>query len=123
MVDDSLEQFRKVVTSHSLGTKFRLSSLMKRLIDLGLDVHDCNQPTVLRDPFHARLRRVAMNHILRDIKHHARIPLPSSYQLIGIADEGPAYIAAGYKDVYTLEDGQIYGQLLTFRHLSEEDLT
>jgi RNA-dependent RNA polymerase len=109
MVDDSLEQFRKVLTSHSLGTKFRLSSLMKRLIDLGIDIHD-GQEAILRDPFHARLRRVAMNHILRDIKHHARIPLPRSHQLVGIADEGPAYVAAGYQNVFTLQDGQVYGQ-------------
>ena len=111
MVDDSLEQFRKVLTSHSLGTKFRLGSLMRWLIELKIDLHDDDQAAVLRDPFHARLRRVAMNHILRDIKHHARIPLPRSHQLVGIADEGPAYVAAGYQNVFTLQGGQVYGQL------------
>jgi len=83
---------------------------MKRLNELGLDLNDENGATVIKDSFHARLRRVAMNHVLRDIKHHARIPLPKSYQLVGIADEGPAYEAAGYENVYILESGQIYGQ-------------
>jgi RNA-dependent RNA polymerase len=110
MVDDSIAQFIKVLGNHHLGTGYRLIHLLRRLSDLGLDLNDHNHTTVIRDSFHARLRRAAMNHILRDIKHHARISIPRSYQLVGIADEGLSYKAAGYKDVFALEQGQIYGQ-------------
>jgi len=62
-----------------------------------------------------------MNHCLREIKYKARIPVPKSYQLVGVADEGRAYIDEGLKeeDVYTLKPWQIYGNvLLTFVGMS-----
>jgi RNA-dependent RNA polymerase len=108
MIDDSIEQFRKILNSHSLGTGFHLSFLMKRLNDLRLDLRSPNPAQTIDNAFFARLRRVAMNHVLRDIKHSARIPVPKSYQLVGIADEGPAYQNMGYENVYVLPPNKIY---------------
>ncbi|KAG6331650.1 hypothetical protein ID866_7441 [Astraeus odoratus] len=52
----------------------------------------------LDTPFLAQLRSCAINHVLRDIKYRARIPIPDSYMLVGVADEGPAYEKEGHKN-------------------------
>ncbi|RXW21516.1 hypothetical protein EST38_g4325 [Candolleomyces aberdarensis] len=54
------------------------------------------------------LNSVAINDVLRDIRHKARIPIPGNYLLVGIADEGVAWQKAGRKDVVTLSAEQIY---------------
>ncbi|KAF8809111.1 hypothetical protein BYT27DRAFT_6534909 [Phlegmacium glaucopus] len=59
------------------------------------------------NPFFSQLRQVAMDDILRNIYNGARVPVPDSY-LLGVADEGPAYEAAGYTNVFKLEESQIY---------------
>jgi RNA-dependent RNA polymerase len=41
-----------------------------------------------------------MNHSFREVKFKARIPVPQSYQLVGVADEGQAYINEGKENVY-----------------------
>jgi RNA-dependent RNA polymerase len=53
-----------------------------------------------------------MNHSLRKVKYKAGIPVPNSYQLVGVADEGRAYIKEGAKedDVFTLKENTIYGK-------------
>jgi RNA-dependent RNA polymerase len=62
------------------------------------------------NPFFRKLRRVATTAILRDIKHGARIPISHSYVLVGVADEGPAYESRGKKDVFCLNEGEIFGR-------------
>jgi RNA-dependent RNA polymerase len=114
MVDDSIEHFRAILRQHSLGIEFRVNKVMDHLNKLGLDLTDQNNATVINDPFLARLRRVVMNHVLRDIKHKGRIPVPKSYQLVGVADEGPAYKAKGLENVFILPEGQIFGKDLSF---------
>jgi RNA-dependent RNA polymerase len=111
MIDDSIEQFRKVLNAHALGNGYHLSHIMKRLNELELDIGR-HATQGVDSPFFARLRRVAMNHVLRDIKHSARIPVPKSYLLVGVADEGPAYKRLGYKNVYELPAGKIYGMCI-----------
>jgi RNA dependent RNA polymerase len=110
MIDDSIEQFCKVLKVQGSGKQFRLIWIMERLKDLNLDLTDLNNAVVITDGFLARVRRVVMNDILRDIKYRARIPVPKSYQLVGVADEGTAYKKEGVKNVFTLEEGQIYGR-------------
>jgi hypothetical protein len=55
-----------------------------------------------------------MHHSLREVKFKARIPVPDSYQLVGVADEGRAYIQEGVDEgrVFTLKPGTIYGTFL-----------
>ena len=113
-VDDSISRFNDVLASHNLGSGYRLRHIMGRLQDrYNLDLKSEGSRTSSMDnPFFSQLRQVAMNDVLRDIKHHARIPVPESYLLVGVADEGPAYEAAGLTNVFKLQQSQIYGESL-----------
>jgi len=108
-IDDSLVQFRRVLKAHSLGGGYRLDWILERLMKLGLDLKCRNPEQRLDNAFLGRVRHFAMTHVLRDIKHGARIPIPKSWLLVGVADEGPAYVTAGYENVYQLQKGKIYG--------------
>jgi RNA-dependent RNA polymerase len=116
-IDDSISQFRAVLRDHSLGNVFRLSFLLQRLEDLGLDLQAKHRNPGIDNEFFRQLRQVAMNDVLRDIKHGARIPIPESHLLVGVADEGPAYRQAGYENVYELPPGKIYGIDFEFARL------
>ena len=111
-IDDSISQFNDILTSHSLGSGYGLPHILKRLRDrYNMDLKSEGPRTISMDnPFFSQLRQVAMNDVLRDIKHSARIPVPDSYLLVGVADEGPAYEAAGYTNVFKLQESQIYGE-------------
>lgn len=115
-IHDSLKQFRTVLRAHSLGGSYRLSFIIDRLIDLGLEIgpeaSDAN--TKLNNEFLVRVRYFAMTHVLREIKHSARIKIPKSYLLVGVADEGPTYIEKGLENVYILPQGKIFGVSLSF---------
>ncbi|KAF4614826.1 hypothetical protein D9613_002724 [Agrocybe pediades] len=112
-IDDSISHFLDVLSSHRLGYAFRLVHILTRLRDkYHMDLTADRRKTIAVDnPFLRQIRRVAMTDVLRDIKHSARIPVPNSYLLVGVADEGPAYEAAGYDNVYSLEPGEIYGKV------------
>ncbi|KAJ7461474.1 RNA dependent RNA polymerase-domain-containing protein [Mycena latifolia] len=107
-IDDSISQFRAVLRDHSLGNVYRLSFLLQQLEALGLDLQPKHRTPGIDNEFFNQLRGVAKNDVLRDIKHSARIPIPESYLLVGVADEGPAYRRAGYQNVYELPPGKIY---------------
>ncbi|KAJ7286202.1 RNA dependent RNA polymerase-domain-containing protein [Mycena rebaudengoi] len=107
-IDDSIAQFRAVLRNHSLGHGYRLAFLLQQLEKLGLDLKPKHRTPGVDNEFIRQLRQVAMNSILRDIKHSARIRIPESYLLVGVADEGPAYQRAGRENVYVLPAGQIY---------------
>ena len=111
---DSLENFSKLLASHSLGGKFHLAFIIDQLNKIGLDFKDSTDKLVIKSSFFERLLRYSMHHSLREIKFKARIPVPNSYQLVGVADEGRAYIKEGVKedDVFTLKEGMIYGRFL-----------
>ena len=105
----SLEKFSCLLTKHNLAGKFHLAFILEQLSKLGLDFKD-----IIGGTFFERLLRFSMNHSLREVKFKARIPVPNSYQLVGIADEGQAYIREGVKeeDVFTLGPDRIYGAFL-----------
>ncbi|KAJ7217191.1 RNA dependent RNA polymerase-domain-containing protein [Mycena pura] len=107
-IDDSISQFRSVLRDHSLGNPFRLSFLLEKLEKLGLDLRAKQRTPGIDNEFLRQLRQVAMNDVLREIKHSARIPIPESHLLVGVADEGPAYKRAGFENVYELQPGKIY---------------
>jgi RNA-dependent RNA polymerase len=112
---DSLEHFSGLLTKHNLGGKFHLGFILEQLSKLGLDFKDGADKKAIGGAFFERLLRFSMNHSLREVKFKARIPVPDSYQLVGVADEGQAYIEEGHADkdeVYTLPPGRIYGTFL-----------
>jgi RNA-dependent RNA polymerase len=100
-MSESLSQFRMILKDQHLGTTYRLNFIIDRLIELVGEKTD--------NAFLNQIRHFALTHVLRDIKHRARIPIPGGWLLVGVADEGPAYVDKGYENVYTLKEGQIFG--------------
>jgi RNA-dependent RNA polymerase len=113
-IDDSAERFCSVLDAHGLGRPYRLSHLVKQIEALGLPLKPKNHSPGFDTPFFQHVRQVAMTDVLRDIKHSARIPVPDSYLLVGVADEGPAYEETGHTNVYKLPEGHIFGMLVQF---------
>ncbi|KAF9469267.1 RNA dependent RNA polymerase-domain-containing protein [Collybia nuda] len=107
-IDDSGDQFCKILHAHSLGRPYRVSYLIKKIEELGLTLKPGNHSPSYDTPFLRHVRQVAMTDVLRDIKHSARIPIPDSFLLVGVADEGPAYMNAGHSNVYVLPEGHIF---------------
>ncbi|KAI0079598.1 RdRP-domain-containing protein [Panus rudis PR-1116 ss-1] len=75
----SLARSAFLLESYGLGTSFRLQSIMLSLDKLG--VGPLNE-----DAFWHQMMDFAINHVLRDLKHHARIPVPNAWNLVGVAD-------------------------------------
>jgi len=111
LAGDSLPMFAGLLKSHGLGDKFRLAFVLEQLFKVGLDFKDHFHKKEIRSAFLGRLVRDSMNHSLREVKFKARIPVPHSYQLVGVADEGQAYIKEGEDPakVFTLKEKEIYG--------------
>ena len=108
---DSLEKFSRLLTEHNLAGKFHLAFILEQLSKLGLGVKDKNEKKAIGSAFFERFLRFSLDHSLCEVKFKARLPVPNSYQLVGVADEGQAYIREGVQeeDVFTLGPGQIYG--------------
>lgn len=108
---DSLVQASQLFKAHSLGRSFSLHYVIQGLCAIGIGTKsEEGIKHVLSDVFMDRLITFAKNTVLRDIKHRARIPIPESFHLVGVADEGPAYIAEGKVNVYALKKDCIYGE-------------
>ncbi|KAG7092804.1 hypothetical protein E1B28_009121 [Marasmius oreades] len=113
-VDESLQTFYSFLRDHSLGNTYNLSWILAQLEKMDGFIGDLpdgpasNQHVNIDNPFLQQLREVARMDVLREIKHRARIPVPKSHLLVGVADEGPAYVKSGYHDVYCLPEGHIY---------------
>ncbi|TFK54662.1 RdRP-domain-containing protein [Heliocybe sulcata] len=109
MSGDSIERFRRLLEDHGLGKAYRLSFILQGLYDLGFEFNDmASERKKCENPLLKCIIQYARNHILREMKHRARIPVPNAWCLPGVADEGPAYVARGYENVYCLEPGKIY---------------
>lgn len=109
MAHDTAALFAKLLESRQLCYNYRLAEILTRLNALGLELKANHMLHELDTPFLARLRACAINHVLREVKHEARIPIPNSYMLVGVADEGPAYEKEGLKNVFCLPQGKIFG--------------
>ncbi|KAL4268526.1 RNA-dependent RNA polymerase [Pleurotus pulmonarius] len=109
MIHDSLEKFEGLLSTHNFGGAFGLSFIVKNIRNLGLDISSSSYfPFLYDSSFLQQLRQALMLHLLVQIKHEARILIPESYLLVGVADEGPAHVKAGHSNVYSLEEGLIY---------------
>ncbi|KAF5386830.1 hypothetical protein D9615_001534 [Tricholomella constricta] len=97
-INDSCSQFRSILDGHGLGRPYRLARLLKSIEELGLELNSQNRSPGFDNPFLRQVRQVSMLDVLREIKHSARIPIPQSYLLVGVADEGPAYTNAGVEN-------------------------
>jgi RNA-dependent RNA polymerase len=119
---DSLKDFLELLKGYNPGEKFHLAFILEQLVKLEQlaktepDSKDGSSKKAIKSAFFDRLLCYLMHHALRGIKFKARIRVPTSYQLVGVADEGRAYINEGIKedDVFTLKANHIYG---TFLHL------
>ncbi|KAH9066237.1 RdRP-domain-containing protein [Lactarius vividus] len=107
---DSLEMFIEQLRNYGMGGQYHLAFILEQLDKLGLDFKDSINKTTIGRPFFESLLCYFANHSLREMKFKARIPVPKSFQLVGVADEGRAYINEGLKeeDVFTLPPGRIY---------------
>ena len=88
---ESLEKSARLLERFGLGASFRLTSVMLSLHKLGLG-------PLSDDTFWRRMMDFAINHVLRELKHHARIPVPEGWNIVGVAD------VHGY-----LKEGEIFG--------------
>jgi RNA-dependent RNA polymerase len=96
----SLESAARLLEQNGLGTAFRMTSILLQLhkTDANLQsMRDSEQGII---SFLKRLLKFAVNHVLRDLKYKARIPVPKAWTLVGVADE------YGY-----LKENEIYGML------------
>jgi len=76
----SMERSAQLLATHGLGSAFRIPSVLLGLANLGLDSPPAN------DEFLARGLNYCVNDVLRSLKHRARIHVPDSWTLVGVAD-------------------------------------
>jgi len=109
----SLEGFTDHLRGYSIGRSFYLPFILDQLAKLGLGPRDTFEKRAFGNAFLGRLLRGSTHHILREMKYRARIPVPGSYRLVGVADEGQGYIREGAdpSEVFTLKEGFIYGMV------------
>ena len=75
----SLKKAAKTLDKFGLGVSYRLSSMLHHLAKLDIT------PSIM-DDFYDRVIEITIHHVLRDLKHHARIPVDEGYTLVGVAD-------------------------------------
>jgi RNA-dependent RNA polymerase len=115
--------------ANALGKGFSLRYVLDQLGKLGFDLkkrpeiaridddlNDTSNPDrwVLDNKFMLNALKFAEFHVLRDIKHRARIPVKDSYVLVGVADEGPEYkdrkiTRIGGQKVFVLPPEHVFG--------------
>ncbi|GAW05784.1 RNA-dependent RNA polymerase [Lentinula edodes] len=78
---ESLATAARLLENFGLGNSFRLTSILLGLSRLGVDNH------IQAEPFHRSVLNYAVHHILRELKHHTRIPVEGAWNLVGVADE------------------------------------
>ena len=71
-----------VLETYGHGSSYHLPSLLNHLGNVCLNIQYLGD----LDDFMRRILDYAANHILRELKHHCRIPVPKSYNLVGVAD-------------------------------------
>ena len=77
---ESFERAGRLLEAYGLGQSYKLYSVMISLEKLSLS------PMSLGDPFYQGMMDFAVNHVLRELKYHARIPVENAWNLVGVAD-------------------------------------
>ncbi|KAL1680626.1 RNA dependent RNA polymerase-domain-containing protein [Schizophyllum commune] len=77
---ESLTKAARMLEALGLGTSFRLPSVLLNLVKL------CDIENIVDNKFYSRMLEFAIHHVLRELKNHARIPIPGAYTLVGVAD-------------------------------------
>ena len=93
----SLATASSLLDEHGLGTAFSLKSVFNSMAGIGADLGTQDDLW----PFLEHVLSFCVNHVLRDLKYRARVPIPRSCVLVGVADE-----------YNLLREGQIYGERL-----------
>jgi hypothetical protein len=112
---DSMKGFLNTLRTHDLGKGFSLGQTLKNLLQLTSTSNEGQQTgldsSTVFGPFVRSLVDYAVVHTLREIKYKARIPIPNSYHLVGVADEGWRLYKQhrGQRKVRVLKDRQIFG--------------
>jgi hypothetical protein len=75
----SMEKAAETLDQFGLANSYRLSSTLLHLAKLDIT------PSIM-DDFYDRMIEITIHHVLRDMKHHARIPVDEGYTLVGVAD-------------------------------------
>lgn len=100
---ESLGTASELLEAHGLGTSFSLKSVFGNMARMGADLGTQDDMW----PFLEHVLSFCTNHVLRDLKYRARIPIPNGCMLVGIADEYDL-----------LQEGQIYGEYYHRGHSS-----
>ena len=126
---ESIATACRFLYANGLGWGFSMRYILEQLGKLGFDLKkrpeiaridddptDANNTDqwVLNNKFMLSALKFAEFHVLRDIKHRARIPVKDSYVLVGVADEGPEYRKRKInridgKKIYCLTSENVFG--------------
>ena len=75
----SLKHAARLLESHGLGSSYRLPSII-------LSIDKLHVSSLPNNQFYEKMLAYGINHVLRDLKNHARIPIPNAWTLVGVAD-------------------------------------
>ncbi|KAG8932252.1 hypothetical protein FRC02_001392 [Tulasnella sp. 418] len=85
---ESIFKCARLLEVHGVGGAFRVTSVLLNLKNrLNMDFLHQEAKYTLDDSFLNQAIEFATNHILRVMKHKARIPVKGSYTLVGVIDE------------------------------------
>lgn len=90
----------RIMERYGLGSSYAASSLFRIFNDH--KIFDLDNLSVLRfavPGFIHRLAQLVRVHVLRELKHHARIPIPNAWTIVGVADEWDM-----------LDENEVYGE-------------
>jgi len=82
----ALGSLARLVDEYGLGRPFGLYKLLRHLVNGGLHYRDLFQDSRPATKFFERVGDTILVHLKRDVKHRARILIPNSYTLVGVAD-------------------------------------
>ena len=101
----ALASLARIVDEYGLGRPFKLHRLLLYLIKGGLHYRDLFQDSRPVTKFFEKIGDTILVHLKRDVKYRARIPIPNSYTLVGVAD------VHGY-----LKPGEVFSVYPAFVH-------